>query len=99
MRTDFFLQGSYTRPLPMMIFGIGAFTAAFFSLMLEETLNRPLSETLEDDLPELSDYLHSYKQLNNETPRDEDIEENVFALVDSDVENDFPIDDDKRTFI
>ena len=86
----------------MMIFGIGAFTAAFFSLMLEETVNKPLSETLEDDLPdqELGDYLHSYKQLNTgaESPLDEDIEENVFALVDSDVENDFPI-DDKRTFI
>ncbi len=86
----------------MMIFGIGTFTAAFFSLMLEETVNRPLSETLEDDLPdqELGDYFNTYKQLNTGTgtPHDEDIEENVFALVDSDVENDFPI-DDKRTFI
>ncbi|XP_028406997.1 organic cation transporter protein-like isoform X2 [Dendronephthya gigantea] len=93
--------GSYTRPLPMMIFGMGAFTAAFFSLMLDETLNRPLSETLEDDLPnqELGDYLH-YKQLNTAagSPQNEDVEENVFALVDSDVENDFPI-DEKRTFI
>ena len=66
--------------------------------MLEETLNRPLSETIEDDLLEIGGYLNSYKQLNNETPHDEDNEENVFALVDSDVENDFPI-DDKRTFI
>lgn len=85
----------------MMIFGMGAFTAAFFSLMLDETLNRPLSETLEDDLPnqELGDYLH-YKQLDTApgSPQDEDVEENVFALVDSDVENDFPI-DEKRTFI
>ena len=86
----------------MMIFGIGAFSAAFLSLMLEETLNRPLSETLEDDLPdqEMGDYMHPYKQLrtDSEAAHEEDIEENVFALVDSDVENDFPV-DDKRTFI
>lgn len=87
----------------MMIFGIGTFTGSFLSLMLGETLNRPLSETLEDDIPDqdFGDYLHSYKRLRNgspRTPHEDDVEENVFALVDSDVENDFPSEDRRTLF-
>lgn len=87
----------------MMIFGMSAFSAAFFCLLLEETLNKPLSETLEDDLPdeEFMDFVHPYKQLDFVRHRgmsDDGKEEDFYALVDSDVEHDFEI-DEKSAFI
>lgn len=40
--------GVYTRPLPMMIFGMCSFSAGLLSLVLPETLNKPLPESLEE---------------------------------------------------
>ena len=85
----------------MMIFGMTTFLAAIFSLTLDETLNKPLSETLEDDLPEFMDFVHPYKQLEgtrNGIQNEEENGEDFYALVDSDVENDFDI-DEKNAFL
>jgi MFS transporter, OCT family, solute carrier family 22 (organic cation transporter), member 4/5 len=43
-----FLQADYWRPLPLLVIGILALSAGLMSLMLPETLNRKLPETIED---------------------------------------------------
>ena len=85
----------------MVVFGISTFTAAFVSLLLQETLNKPLAETLEDDLPdsEFMEYVQPYKQLHSDaldkTILDEG-EDDFYALVDSDVENDYDVESHKK---
>jgi MFS transporter, OCT family, solute carrier family 22 (organic cation transporter), member 4/5 len=42
------IQADYWRPLPLLVIGVLAFSAGLMSLMLPETLNRKLPETIED---------------------------------------------------
>lgn len=48
MLLKFNFQADYWRPLPLLVIGILALSAGLMSLMLPETLNRKLPETIED---------------------------------------------------
>jgi len=41
-------QADYWRPLPLILIGALAFSAGILSLLLPETLNKKLPETIED---------------------------------------------------
>ena len=90
-------QGIYTRPLPMMIFGMCSFSAGLLSLALSETLNKPLPESLEETgfegvegvLYEAVE-MEQYTLVTNE-------KDDVFQANDSDFDDD--IVSEKTTFI
>jgi OCT family organic cation transporter-like MFS transporter 4/5 len=42
------MLGEYWRPLPLIVYGVFAFSGGLLSLLLPETLNRQLPETIED---------------------------------------------------
>jgi hypothetical protein len=43
-----FFQGDYWRPLPLLIYGVLALCGGVLSLLLPETLNKKLPDTIED---------------------------------------------------
>ena len=91
------LQGIYSRPLPMMIFGMCSFSAGLLSLVLPETLNKPLPESLEETGFEGVEGV-MYEQLEMEQyTRVVDANEDVFHTNDSDFDED--IASEKTTFI
>ena len=91
------LQGIYSRPLPMMIFGMCSFSAGLLSLVLPETLNKPLPESLEETGFEGVEGV-MYEQLEMEQyTRVLDANEDVFHTNDSDFDED--IASEKTTFI
>ena len=91
------LQGIYSRPLPMMIFGMCSFSAGLLSLVLPETLNKPLPESLEETGFEGVEGV-MYEQLEMEQyTRVLDANDDVFHTNDSDFDED--IASEKTTFI
>lgn len=89
--------GIYTRPLPMMIFGMCSFAAGLLSLVLPETLNKPLPESLEETGFEGVDGL-LYEQLEMEQFTHEmEFNNDAFQANDSDFDDD--IISEKTTFI
>jgi OCT family organic cation transporter-like MFS transporter 4/5 len=44
----FFLQGDHWRPLPLLIYGALALCGGLLSLLLPETLNKKLPDTIEE---------------------------------------------------
>lgn len=89
--------GIYSRPLPMMIFGMCSFSAGLLSLVLPETLNKPLPESLEETGFEGVEGV-MYEQLEMEQyTRVLDANEDVFHTNDSDFDED--IASEKTTFI
>ena len=90
-------QGVYTRPLPMMIFGMCSFSAGLLSLVLPETLNKPLPESLEEiGFQGVEGMLYEQLEMQQYT-RVMDAKDDVFQVNDSDFDED--VISEKTTFI
>lgn len=89
--------GVYTRPLPMMIFGMCSFSAGLLSLVLPETLNKPLPESLEEiGFQGVEGMLYEQLEMQQYT-RVMDAKDDVFQVNDSDFDED--VISEKTTFI
>ena len=90
-------QGTYTRPLPMMIFGMCAFAAGLLSLVLPETQNKPLPESLEETgFQGVEGFMYEQLEMQH-MMHGTDSNDEVFQADDSDFDDDLV--SEKTTFI